>query len=429
VRFVLRHFIAIAAIISVASYVAIYRFGPPIYPIRSDGYSYYVYLPSWILFGDIGLEGPARDCCGGTYPAFTSISRLPATGRWINPHPIGVAVLTLPFFATAHVLTRWSNLPPDGFSMYYQHAAGLAGLCYALVGLALLRKILAAHFAAAVVVATLAIVFWGTNLFHYAVYESTFSHPFSFCLAIGFLMLTDRWWREPTRATSAWIGAVAGLMILTRHTNAVFLALLPLYGVNDWDSLQRQAGAVWDRRRLIALSTVVAVACVLPQLGLYRYASGEWIVNAYDQTGLTFGSPKLFGVLFSVQKGLFFWSPVLLLGLAGLFLARGWSRRLVAATAFILVVQTLLIASWGDWQFGGSFGHRGFVDNFGLLAVFIATCMDRISARPVLRVVVGAAAAAAVALSVAQTIQYWNGILPSANTTWEQYRELFLRFE
>jgi hypothetical protein len=35
----------------------------------------------------------------------------------------------------------------------------------------------------------------------------------------------------------------------------------------------------------------------------------------------------------------------------------------------------------------------------------------------------------AVLLSVAQMIQYWLGILPIANTTWAEYRELFLRFK
>jgi hypothetical protein len=36
--------------------------------------------------------------------------------------------------------------------------------------------------------------------------------------------------------------------------------------------------------------------------------------------------------------------------------------------------------------------------------------------------------AALVALSCAQMIQYWLGILPITDTTWEQYRTLFLRF-
>jgi len=32
-----------------------------------------------------------------------------------------------PLFVVAHALTRWTNLSPDGFTLYYQHAAGLSG--------------------------------------------------------------------------------------------------------------------------------------------------------------------------------------------------------------------------------------------------------------------------------------------------------------
>ena len=50
----------------------------------------------------------------------------------------------------------------------------------------------------------------------------------------------------------------------------------------------------------------------------------------------------------------------------------------------------------------------------------------RAIARAVPFVAVGATAA--VLLSVAQMIQYWIGVLPMADTTWAQYRDLFLRF-
>ena len=40
-----------------------------------------------------------------------------------------------------------------------------------------------------------------------------------------------------------------------------------------------------------------------------------------------------------------------------------------------------------------------------------------------------ALSAVAVLLSVAQMAQYWMGILPMADTTWTQYRALFLRFQ
>ena len=82
----------------------------PATPIRSDGYSYYVYLPAWFIYGDSSLSAVARDCCGGEFPAFTAIIRWPGTRRWVNAHPIGVAVLQAPFFLVAHALTKWSNL-------------------------------------------------------------------------------------------------------------------------------------------------------------------------------------------------------------------------------------------------------------------------------------------------------------------------------
>jgi hypothetical protein len=37
-----------------------------------------------------------------------------------------------------------------------------------------------------------------------------------------------------------------------------------------------------------------------------------------------------------------------------------------------LTVNTYLIASWWDWKFGASYGHRGFVDSLSLLAIGLA---------------------------------------------------------
>ena len=80
-------------------------------------------------------------------------------------------------------------------------------------------------------------------------------------------------------------------------------------------------------------------------------------------------------MLFSVQKGLFFWSPLLLAAVAGLVLL---GRSPNAARAFVLpgvvflALDTYVIASWWDWQFGGSYGHRGFVDALPIFALGLA---------------------------------------------------------
>ena len=146
----------LAGAVCLAGYVHAYTSGRAGTPIRSDAFSYYVYLPAWFLHHDPSLAAVADDCCGGEFPAWTAIIRWPVTHHWVNAHPIGEAILIAPFFAVAHALTRWTNLSADGFTPYYQHAAGLAGLSYVLAGLWFLRRLLRRHFPPGIADATLA---------------------------------------------------------------------------------------------------------------------------------------------------------------------------------------------------------------------------------------------------------------------------------
>jgi hypothetical protein len=416
----LDRFVAITAVGALAAYVALYWTSPNTAPIRSDAYSYFVYLPAWFLHHDPTLQAVADDCCGGTFPEFTSIVRWPDTDRWVNPHPIGVALLLLPSFAAAHALTRWSNLPLDGFSLYYQHAAGLTGVAALLAGLAILRGFLRRHFGDGVTLATLTTIAIGTNLFHYGTRDSTFSHVFSFFLIAALLDLTDRWWARPSWTTSLWLAVVGALIVLVRHPNAVYLSIVPLWN---------PAGLRTRWRRLLAMSAVAAWA-LMPQVVIYRQATGRWFASAYGQVGrFDFTAPRFWSVLFGVQKGLFFWSPALLFAVAGFFVSRSpIVKRLRVPAAATFLIQAYLIASWSDWQLGASFGHRGFTDGLAFAAVFTAGFFDWASRRSAARVPVALTAAALIALSCAQMLQYWLGVLPMADITWEQYRQLFLRF-
>jgi hypothetical protein len=326
--------------------------------------------------------------------------------------------MTAPFFAVAHLLTRWSNLPADGFSLYYQHAAGLGGLAAFLAGVAILGRLLLRHFSPGVAFATLTTITFGTNLFHYGVYDSTFSHAFSFCLIAALLDLVDRWRADPGWPTSLYLAVVSALIVLTRHTNVLFLLIVPLSDLRGF----------WDRRRLVIAMTAIGLLAVAPQLLIYRIVTNRWLVSAYGQVGnFGFSSPHLWGVLFGVQKGLFFWSPVLLLAAAGFLVPTPWARRFRLAAAAAFMTETYLIASWSDWQFGGSYGHRGFTDGLALAAMFVASFFDWVSKRPKLVMGFGVAVCLLVLLSTLQMIQYWLGIVPIANTTWAEYRSLFLR--
>jgi hypothetical protein len=425
-----RHFVAAAALLAAVAYTALYGHLDSPAPIHSDGYSYYVYLPSVFLYHDATLETLANDWYGGPYPDYTGIRRWPSTNRWLNLHPIGTAILMAPFFLVADLLTVWSNLPRDGFSLYYQHGAALAAVAYVLLGLAILRRMLRQQFSDGVVLATLICTTWGTNLFHYAVFDGTFSHAFAFFLVCVWVWLVERWWDHPAISRSLAIGGVAALNVLVRHTNAIFVLLLPLYGIVHWRDVRGRALELRDRWRMLAVAALAGILVLAPQLALYKWITGQWFVNAYVTHGMgfTFGSPHLVAVLFSTQKGLFFWSPVLLLSVAGVFLATGWARALALPAVLLFALQTWLIASWPQWQFGATFGHRGFTDGLALAAPFVASALAwaALHRRTVPLFAVGTTAA--VLLSAAQMIQYWIGVLPSVDTTWAQYTHLFLRF-
>lgn len=416
-----------AGVLGLAAYIFVYATGVAHPPIRSDGFSYYVYLPSWFIFHDLSLREVARDCCGGEFPEFSAIIRWPGTRRWVNAHPIGVAIMQAPFFLLGHLLTKWSNLSPDGFTFYYQHSAGLAGLFWMVAGLVALRRLLLRQFNDRTTAATLVVVTFATSLFHYGTYDSSYSHVYSFFLFTAFMVLTDTWYRNPRRFTSWLVGVTAGLLVLTRHPNALFLLVFPLYGIT-------RGGAVLERlqefkRRLPDLLNVAVAATlvVAPQLLIYFLATGRPLISSYGSLGFNFAEPRLLGVLFSVQKGVFFWAPMLLVGVAGLIASRGMTRSFALAGGVFLIVNTYLIASWWDWQFGASFGHRGFVDSYPLLALGIACVFDRIAQKRMLVAATSVVALVAVMVSTVQMLQYWYHVMPMSDTTWEQYRAVFMQ--
>jgi len=419
------HAVAIIATIAVAAYCWVYTRPDADPPIRSDGYNYYLYAASWVVYHDATLEAVANDWNGGAYADFAGMIRWPGTGRWINRIPIGVSVLMLPFVVSAHLLSGWSNLPKDGFSFYYQHAAGLAGLLYFIAGLWLVRNTLRRHFQPSVSLVTLVVLTFGTDLFHYGVNEPTFSHAFSFALVAALLALCDRFWSPAGWSTrhSIALGLVAGLIVLVRHTNVVLLLLLPMWRLDAWRLLPA-------RRRDLGVAAIAAATIVAPQLVYYHWATGSWFVNAYAVHGVHFTlmSPHLAGALVSTQRGLFFWSPVLLCAVPGIVFARGWVLDIRAGALIVLGINAWIIASWSEWQYGAAFGHRAFIDCFPILAMFLAEGFAWLMDHPRLVPTTAIAITLATALSVAQMIQYWHHIWPTRDITWDQYRALFLTF-
>jgi hypothetical protein len=430
-----RHVLWAVGILAVCAYISIHVLPANGNPARSDGFSYFVYLPSWVIHGDTTFESLANRRFGGAFPGWSGLTRWPGTERWVNPHQMGVALLILPFYLAGHALTLAWDYPREGFSFFYRHAAGLGASFYLVAGLYFLKRVLDRHVQAGAALATIVAITFGTNLFHYATFDALWSHVYSFCLIACLLDLLDGWDRHPARPRAFGIGIVIGLIALVRPANLSVLLVLPLFGIVDRRSLRARPAEILARAPQFALMAVAAVLVLVPQMALYKSATGSFLVDPYRHLmaiqgvrAFDFLHPHLAGVLVGVQKGLFFWSPALLLGVAGFFTMRGPLRAFRLPSVAVIAVNTVLVASWWDWQFGGSYGHRAFTDLLAMFALPIAALFDRAAGRPGPRAAVAAFAGLAVALSVVQMLQYWMGIIPYSDVTWDQYRSAFLRF-
>jgi hypothetical protein len=290
--------------------------------------------------------------------------------------------------------------------------------------------VLRRHFSPGVTLLTLVCTLFGTNLFHYATVDGCFSHIYSFFAFASLLYLLPRWFEAFSWRTTILLGLVSGLIPLIRLPNTIVLLLVPLYGVCSWTDWKQRLRTFIQHRGQVLLWIVTAVLTYLPQILYWRYSAGRWLYWSYQGYGFSFyKNPKLFEVLFGVNKGLFFWFPVLLLASAGFFFMRNETRKFLLPSVLYLLLHTYLVSSWATWWYGWTFGHRGFVESQPMFALGLASFLAWVSdtsrkwftGLTVLSL-------AATALCCVQLWQYWLTILPPEDVTWKIYKERFLQF-
>jgi hypothetical protein len=419
----LRLFVPAVAVLGLLSLVTYYRMNPEIPFIRSDGYGYHLYLTAAFVQHDLSFRTEAAEW-GADLDYNMGLTKDETTGRYLNRFPPGQALLMLPAFLAAHFSAPLLGFRQDGFSLPYHFAAALSGLCALLIGLTLLRKALEDLFPAPVVLATLTVVTFGTNLFHYGTADAVFSHAYSFALYAALLVLVPSWYRSPTVRTSLLLGAVAGYIVLVRNPNAVALVLVPLYGVYDGPTQRARMAFFWKNKGHVALA-LLAMGAGLGLLFCYwHYATGNWVMYSYRGQGFELTRPQFFGVLFSLRKGLLFWTPVWLFAVLGFARDREHLRDYLMPVLLFFLFQLYLTAAWWHWPYGLSFGHRAFTEGSAFFALGMAGFLAHLE-RASVRKAVGAVMALLVAYELFLMVRYWQGRLPGDRTTWAQYRSLF----
>ena len=372
-----RHYISMVAIFVLLVYMLTYLARPFGDPIRADGAGYYAYLPSLLLYGDPSFETDANAHYGGAFPTWTYVRRYPPTGRYLNALNIGVSLMASPFFLVAHTLTWWfgwpwedgpawmkMRFPPDGYSLFYQHGAGLAGVFYFLLGFAILKNLLGKVFPRGVVLFTLTALLLGTNLLFYSASDTVNAHAYTFFLTALLMWLTSKWYEQPASwRWGAGLGTVLALLVLVRPLNFFLWLWFPLYGMRNHRDAAARVRVYGRNWRTLVVAAVVASAWMIPQMLLWKAASGHFIVRAYQHMDVSsFGAPHLLGVLFGAHKGLFIWFPLFLFVVLGSFFMKEKAAPLRLPWLGLFTGYLLIISMYRIWTSAGGFGNRYVVD-------------------------------------------------------------------
>lgn len=336
----------------------------------ADRGGYFVYLPAAMQFGFDARKFPAGlDTLTGNGFKLDTLQ-----GLIITKYTAGVAMLQAPFYFVGHGVSAVMGMPTDAYGPLDHVIVDVAAPVLLSLGLLFLFLVIRRRYGDQLSIWTLLALYGGSNLFFYTVGDPGMSHVYSFFLFALLLFLLDRYFRSPERRRNlVLIGIAAGLIVLVRPTNAIFLLAAPFVGVADWNAgWQRIWNNVTPIRILLLL--VPALLVWVPQLIYWQYAFGSAFTWPYVDEGFTnWASPEFARFWFAPNNGLFPYTPMYALVIwAAWIIWRMGERGTAGATLIAFMAISYLGASWWVWHFGCGFGSRTMVEYLALFAFPLA---------------------------------------------------------
>jgi hypothetical protein len=201
-------------------------------------------------------------------------------------------------------------------------------------------------------------MFAGTPLLFYTFCGPFFSHAVSFAVTTAFLVMWAR--TRDNRSPEAWLalGLLLGIAALVRPQNL----LLGIVFLAEWRTLLRAAN-----RGGIVRCALGAVLGFAPAMIVYRTLYGSFLALPKAEE-MNWFSPAVIEVLFSDFHGILPWTPIYVLGIAGLIVLAKRDGVLGRGLLAVFAVQLYLNAANLVWWSGGSFGNRRMADSAILVA-------------------------------------------------------------
>jgi hypothetical protein len=347
--------------------------------IQGDGAYYYAWTRSVLLDGDVNFTNEYWLTEAQAEAARALIARTTPKGLPQNKYSVGLPMIeTVP--AMVARLTEWLiRLPPTerpGYGPAYQWTVALflwlGGLAVLYIAFRHLETTAGRSVAFLLACGTLG----ATNLLEYLTRGITYTHLTDVALVFAVWLVTER--TVLSARWYAWLGFLVGLTVVTRYTNTLAM---------PW-----ALACLWARGHRPRWQDAVAfgVGMLLP-LGVQVAANvalwGIPFPEPYAGYGFQWIHPRLWDSLLSVERGWLLWHRwyALLLVLFSLswghYRPTGVGRAVYAAAVVACIGMWYVNSAWSVWQFGFSFGNRGYLALTPVLTVTIATAAPTLLGR------------------------------------------------
>lgn len=401
---------------------------PPKNIISYDVFGYYLYLPAVFIYDDPGLKDiswvkEVNEKYNAS-PSLYQIAKVSDTNWAIRFHS-GIAIMYAPFFFGGHAYALLTDYEADGFSLPYQWAIIIAGLFYTLAGVWLLRKALLSLFSEKVTAITLVLIFIGSNVFFFCTWGNDAPHIYIFSLYTAIIWLTSKWYKIPRPIYAIALGLITGLTLITRPSE-IFILFIPVFwGIWNRTSVIDKLKMIWTRKTDVLMIILFTAIAVLPQIIYWKYATGQWIYNSYDdpQSGFNFANPRFGYILFGFRKGFYIYSPMMLFATVGFYHLFKQKRHLFIPILLFFLANVYLISCYSSLV---SYGWRAFVQAHAVMSIPLACLVAwSLEQKKAFKLILFSVLALTLLLNLFKSWQTLRGIIDGSRMTKQYYFDSF----
>ncbi|MDD5853747.1 MAG: hypothetical protein PUD03_06625 [Lachnospiraceae bacterium] len=307
-------------------------------------------------------------------------------GNGLIKYPLGTTLLQLPFLLVGLVFSKALGIDlENGLSSVFQGCVFVAACFYAFLGMFLLYRLLRERCGQKVAAITCACMIWGTMFPEYAMLKASFSHMYGFFMCTVFVYYIV--WYEKTYkdelplqkrlCMDLLFGAILGINIVIRNTNVIIGFAYLLYNVFSLKDFTDRVKKIFSVKILPQIAGCALV--YLFQILSWKIQTGQWILYSYGGESFAYlTNPKIMEVLFSDVKGLFIYSPVLIISILGMITGHKSNKEFALFPCVVFILQTYIISAWWCWWLGCCYGERMYCDVLIIFAFPMADFLMRL---------------------------------------------------